>query len=73
MENRKSGIQQTEVLAGNLEHACDWNSQAQKNHYLMQQIADFMRRLYEYFHLEKQGIEKVQKIYLLISLKVLAN
>ena len=46
---------------GNLEHACSWNAQAQKNHYLMQQIADFMRQLYEYFYLKKNGIEKVQK------------
>ena len=55
------GFNRQKCWQGNLEHACSWNSQAQKNHYLMQQIADFMRRLYEYFYLEKQGIEKVQK------------
>ena len=27
----------------------------------MQQIADFMRQLYEYYYLKKNGIEKVQK------------
>lgn len=49
----------------NIEHACSWNEQAQKNHYLMEQISDFIKQLYEYFYLEKNKIKKLQKIYLL--------
>lgn len=55
------GFNRQKHWQGNLEHACSWNAQAQKNHYLMQQIADFMRQLYEYYYLKKNGIEKVQK------------
>ena len=32
----------------------------------MAQISDFMKQLYEYYYLEKNGIKKKQKIYLLI-------
>lgn len=49
----------------NIEHACSWNEQAQKNHYLMEQIADFIKQLYEYYYLKKNEIKKPQKIYLL--------
>lgn len=55
------GFNRQKHWQGNLEHACSWNAQAQKNHYLMQQIADFMRQLYEYFYLKKNKIEKAQK------------
>lgn len=55
------GFNRQKNWQGNLEHACSWNAQAQKNHYLMQQIADFMRQLYEYFYLKKNEIKKVQK------------
>ncbi|MBQ6889215.1 MAG: hypothetical protein IJN54_17080, partial [Lachnospiraceae bacterium] len=30
-------------------------------HYLMEQIADFMKQLYEHFFLEKNEIKKLQK------------
>lgn len=46
---------------GNIEHACSWNERAQKNHYLMEQIADFIKQLYEYFYLERNEIKKLQK------------
>ena len=55
------GFNRQKHWQGNLEHACSWNAQAQKNHYLMQQIADFIRQLYEYFYLKKHEIKKVQK------------
>ena len=55
------GFNRQKHWQGNLEPACSWNGQAQKNHYLMQQIADFMRQLYEYFYLKKNEIKKVQK------------
>ena len=46
---------------GNIDHACSWNKQAQKNHYMMEQIADFIKQLYEYYYLEKNEIKKMQK------------
>ena len=47
-----------------IEHACSWNEQAQKNHYLMEQIADFIKQLYEYYYLEKNEIKKNAKKYI---------
>ena len=55
------GFNRQKHWQGNIEHACSWNERAQKNHYLMEQIADFMKQLYEYFFLEKNGIKKLQK------------
>ena len=46
---------------GNIEHACSFQEQAQKNHYLMEQIADFIKQFYEYFYLKKNEIKKLQK------------
>ena len=59
------GFNRQKHWQGNIEHACSWNEQAQKNHYLMEQIADFIKQLYEYFYLAKNEIKKLQKIYLL--------
>ena len=55
------GFNRQKHWQGNIEHACSWNEQAQKNHYLMEQIADFMKQLYEYFYLKKNEIRKLQK------------
>lgn len=55
------GFNRQKHWQGNLEHACSWDENAQKNHYLMEQIADFMKQLYEYYYLKKNGIEKTQK------------
>ena len=55
------GFNRQKHWQGNIEHACSWNEKAQKNHYLMEQIADFMKQLYEYFFLKKNGIKKTQK------------
>ena len=63
MENQ--GFNRQKHWQGNIEHACSWNEQAQMNHYLMEQIADFIKQLYEYFYLAKNEIKKLQKIYLL--------
>ena len=46
---------------GEIEHMCSWNENAQKNHYLMAQIADFIKQLYEYFYLKKNEIVKTHK------------
>lgn len=42
-------------------HACSWNANALKNHYLLQQISDFIRQLYEWFCLQKNGITKTNE------------
>ena len=55
------GFNRQKRWQGNIEHACSWNAQAQRNHYLMEQIADFMKQLYEYFYLAKNEIKKMQK------------
>ena len=55
------GFNRQKHWQGNIKHACSWNERAQKNHYLMEQIADFMKQLYEHFFLEKNEIKKLQK------------
>lgn len=55
------GFNRQKHWQGNIEHACSWNERAQKNHYLMEQIADFIKQLYEYFYLKKNEIKKLQK------------
>lgn len=55
------GFNRQKHWQGNIEHACSFNERAQKNHYLMEQIADFIKQLYEYFFLEKKEIKKLQK------------
>ena len=55
------GFNRQKHWQGNIEHACSFHERAQKNHYLMEQIADFVKQLYEYFYLEKNGIKKLQK------------
>lgn len=55
------GFNRQKHWQGNLEHACSHNENAQKNHYIMEQIADFMKQLYEYYYLKKNGIEKTHK------------
>ena len=55
------GFNRQKHWQGNIEHACSFHERAQKNHYLMEQIADFIKQLYEYFYLEKNKIKKPQK------------
>ena len=55
------GFNRQKHWQGNIEHACSWNEQAQMNHYLMEQIADFIKQLYEYYYLKKNEIKKLQK------------
>lgn len=55
------GFNRQKRWQGNIEHACSFNERAQKNHYLLEQISDFMKQLYEYFYLKKNEIHKVQK------------
>lgn len=55
------GFNKQKHWEGNLEHAYSWNENAQINHYLMLQIADLFRTLYEIYYLQKHGIEKKKK------------
>lgn len=55
------GFNRQKRWQGNIEHACSFQEKAQKNHYLMEQISDFIKQLYEFFFLQKNEIKKVQK------------
>lgn len=58
------GFNRQKNWQGDITHACSFHEQAMKNHYLMHQISDFMKQLYEYYYLGKNEIKKKQKIYL---------
>lgn len=55
------GFNRQKNWQGDITHACSWNDVAQKNHYLMTQIADVMKQLYEVYYLKKNEIKKKQK------------
>lgn len=55
------GFNRQKHWQGDIEHACSFNEKAQKNHYLMEQISDFIKQLYEYYFLAKNEIKKTQK------------
>lgn len=55
------GFNRQKNWQGDITHACSWNANAMKNHYLMMQTADMIKQLYEWFFLKKKGIEKRQK------------
>lgn len=55
------GFNRQKHWQGDITHACSWDAIAMKNHYLMVQIADMVKQLYEWFCLKKNGIRKRQK------------
>ena len=55
------GFNRQKNWQGSITHTCSWDDQAQKNHYLMAQISDFVKQLYEYYYLEKNEIKKKKK------------
>ena len=55
------GFNRQKNWQGDITHACSFNGNALKNHYLIYQIADFIRQLYEHFSLEKKGIKRTIK------------
>lgn len=55
------GFNRQKNWQGDVSHACSWNEQSLKNHYLILQISDFMKQLYEYYYLKKNDIKKKQK------------
>lgn len=55
------GFNRQKNWQGDITHACSWNEQAMKNHYLMMQISDMIKQLYEWYFLKKNEIKKTQK------------
>lgn len=55
------GFNRQKNWQGDITHACSWDATAMKNHYLMIQIADMVKQLYEWFFLKKNEIKKKQK------------
>ena len=55
------GFNRQKNWQGDITHACSWDRNAMKNHYLMTQTADMVKQLYEWFFLKKNGIKKKQK------------
>ncbi|MBE5862072.1 MAG: hypothetical protein E7295_04395 [Lachnospiraceae bacterium] len=46
---------------GDITRACSHDANALKNHYLMRQISDLARQLYEWFFLKRNGIKRAIK------------
>ncbi|QAT38821.1 transposase [Clostridium sp. JN-9] len=55
------GFNRQKNWQGNITHVCSWNVQAMKNHYLMLQISDTIKQLYEWYYLKANDIKKKQK------------
>lgn len=55
------GFNRQKNWQGDITHACSWDARAMKNHYLMTQISDMIKQLYEWFSLKSRGIKKKQK------------
>lgn len=55
------GFNRQKNWQGDITHACSWDATAMKNHYLMTQISDMVKQLYEWFCLKARGIKKKQK------------
>lgn len=55
------GFNRQKHWQGDITHACSHNENALKIHYLMTQISDFVKQLYEWYYLKKKGIKRKQK------------
>ena len=55
------GFNRQKNWQGDITHACSFNENAIKNHYLMMQISDMIKQLYEWFFLKANEIKKLQK------------
>lgn len=55
------GFNRQKNWQGDITHACSWDATGMKNHYLMTQISDMVKQLYEWFCLKAKGIKKKQK------------
>lgn len=64
------GFNRQKNWQGDITHVCCFNQNAMKNHYLMMQISDMIKQLYEWFYLKAKEIKKKQKN---ISTELLAS
>lgn len=55
------GFNRQKNWQGDITHACSHDATAMKNHYLMTQISDMIKQLYEWFCLKIMGIKKKQR------------
>lgn len=55
------GFNRQKCWQGDITHVCSWNERAMKNHYLMTQISDMIKQLYEWYYLTQNEIKKTQK------------
>lgn len=55
------GFNRQKNWQGDITHACSHDATAMKNHYLMTQISDMIKQLYEWFCLKISGIKKKQR------------
>ena len=55
------GFNRQKNWQGDITHACSHDINAFKNHYLMTQISDFVKQLYEWYFLKRKGIKRKQK------------
>lgn len=47
---KNQGFNRQKRWRGDIGHACSFHEKAQKNHYLLEQISDFIKQLYEYWY-----------------------
>lgn len=60
-EIENEGFNRQKNWQGDITHACSWNENAIKNYYLLLQISDMIKQLYEWFYLAANEIKKAQK------------
>jgi hypothetical protein len=60
------GFNRQKNWQGDITYACSWNIQAMKNHYLMLQISDTIKQLYEWYYLKANEIKRSKNKYPLI-------
>lgn len=65
------GFNRQKNWQGDITHACSHNATAMKNHYLMTQISDMVKQLYEWFCLKARGDKKEAKKYIFRTVRTL--
>ena len=55
------GFNRQKNWQADITHACSWDERAMKNYYLMIQISDMIKQLYEWFYLKANEIKKKPK------------
>lgn len=65
------GFNRQKNWQGDIAHACSRDARAMKNHYLMAQISDMVKQLYEWFFLKAGGDKKEAKKYIFRTVRKL--